>query len=138
MVTSARVFCIKCADGWRNQMLKVYEYAKCSTCVKALKFLDGKKVSYEKLPIVDKAPSQKELKEMLAALKERGGSLKNLFNTSGVMYKEMKLSEKLPSMTEAEAIKLLSENGKLVKRPFALGKDVALVGFKEDEWKKVF
>ncbi|MGE5086558.1 MAG: arsenate reductase family protein [Bacillota bacterium] len=119
-------------------MLKVYEYAKCSTCVKALKFLDGKKVSYEKLPIVDKAPSPKELRDMLAALKERGGSLKNLFNTSGVMYKEMKLSEKLPSMTEAEAIKLLSDNGKLVKRPFVLGNGIALVGFKEDEWKKVF
>lgn len=119
-------------------MLKVYEYAKCSTCVKALKFLDGKKVKYDKLPIVDKAPSQKELKEMLAALKERGGSIRNLFNTSGVMYKEMKLSEKLPSMTEAEALKLLSENGKLVKRPFVIGSDTHLVGFKEDEWKKVF
>ncbi|MBV2168515.1 MAG: arsenate reductase family protein, partial [Bdellovibrio sp.] len=69
-------------------MLKVYEYAKCSTCVKALKFLDGKKVRYEKLPIVEKAPTQKELKEMLAALKEKGGNLKHLFNTSGVMYKE--------------------------------------------------
>lgn len=119
-------------------MLKVYEYAKCSTCVKALKFLDGKKVKYDKLPIVDKAPTQKELKEMLAALKERGGSIRNLFNTSGVMYKEMKLSEKLPSMTEAEALKLLSENGKLVKRPFVIGEDTHLVGFKEDEWKKVF
>ncbi|KYG69261.1 ArsC family transcriptional regulator [Bdellovibrio bacteriovorus] len=119
-------------------MLKVYEYAKCSTCVKALKFLDAKKVKYEKLPIVDKAPSQKELKEMLAALKERGGSLRNLFNTSGVMYKEMKLSEKLSDMTEAEAIKLLSENGKLVKRPFVISNDTHLVGFKEDEWKKVF
>lgn len=75
---------------------------------------------------------------MLGALKERGGSIRNLFNTSGVMYKEMKLSEKLPSMSEAESIKLLSENGKLVKRPFVLGDDVALVGFKEDEWKKTF
>ncbi|UXR65419.1 arsenate reductase family protein [Bdellovibrio bacteriovorus] len=145
-------------------MLKVYEYAKCSTCVKALKFLDGKKVKYDKLPIVDKAPSQKELKEMLAAMKERGGSIRNLFNTSGVMYKEMKLSEKLPSMTEAEAInntsgvmykemklseklpsmteaeaiKLLSENGKLVKRPFVIGDNIHLVGFKEDDWKKEF
>lgn len=119
-------------------MLKVYEYAKCSTCVKALKFLDGKKVSYQKLPIVDKAPSVAELKKMLAALKERGGSIKNLFNTSGVLYKEFKISEKLPGMTEAEALKLLSEHGKLVKRPFVLGDDVALVGFKEDEWKKVF
>lgn len=119
-------------------MLKVYEYAKCSTCVKALKFLDGKKVRYEKLPIVDKAPTQKELKEMLAALKEKGGSIKNLFNTSGVMYKEMKMSEKLPTLSEAEALKLLSENGKLVKRPFVIGDDTYLVGFKEDEWKKAF
>ena len=119
-------------------MLKVYEYAKCSTCVKALKFLDSKKVSYQKLPIVDKAPSQAELKKMLAALKERGGNIKNLFNTSGVLYKEFKIAEKLPSMTETEAIKLLSEHGKLVKRPFVLGDDIALVGFKEDDWKKVF
>lgn len=119
-------------------MLKVYEYAKCSTCVKALKFLDAKKVKYEKLPIVDKAPTQKELKEMLAALKEKGGSLNKLFNTSGVMYKEMKMSAKLPSMTEAEAIKLLSENGKLVKRPFVISDKTHLVGFKEDEWKKEF
>lgn len=119
-------------------MLKVYEYSKCSTCVKALKFLDGKKVKYEKIPIVDQAPTTKELKEMLTALKERGGSLKNLFNTSGLVYKEMKLSEKLPTMTEAEAIKLLASNGKLVKRPFVIGVDTYLVGFKEDEWKKVF
>lgn len=119
-------------------MLKIYEYAKCSTCVKALKFLDAKKVKYEKLPIVDKAPSQKELKEMLAALKERGGSIRNLFNTSGVMYKEMKMTDKLPTMSEAEALKLLSENGKLVKRPFVIGNDTHLVGFKEDEWKKTF
>jgi arsenate reductase len=106
--------------------------------VKALKFLDAKKVSYQKLPIVDKAPSQAELKKMLAILKERGGSLKNLFNTSGLLYKEMKISEKFPKMSESEAIKLLSENGKLVKRPFVLGDDVALIGFKEDEWKKAF
>lgn len=119
-------------------MLKVYEYAKCSTCVKALKFLDAKKVKYEKLPIVDKAPSQKELKEMLAALKERGGSIRNLFNTSGVMYKEMKMTDKLPTMSEGEALKLLSENGKLVKRPFVIGDKAHLVGFKEDEWKETF
>ena len=119
-------------------MLKVYEYAKCSTCVKALKFLDAKKVTYKKLPIADQAPTQKELKEMLSALKENGGNLRNLFNTSGVVYKEMKLSEKLPSMTEADAIKLLSENGKLVKRPFVIGDNVHLVGFKEDQWKENF
>lgn len=119
-------------------MLKVYEYAKCSTCVKALKFLDGKKVKYDKIPIIDKAPTQKELKEMLAALKARGGSIKNLFNTSGVLYRELQISSKLPTMTEAEALRLLSENGKLVKRPFVIEDDIHLVGFKDEEWKKVF
>lgn len=119
-------------------MLKVYEYAKCSTCVKALKFLDAKKVKYQKLAIVDQPPTIKELKEMLAAVKERGGSLKNLFNTSGLLYKEMKISEKLPNMTEAEALKMLSEHGKMVKRPFVIGADTHLLGFKEDEWKKEF
>lgn len=119
-------------------MLKIYEYSKCSTCVKALKFLDGKKIPYNKLPIVDQAPTQKELKEMLAAIKKRGGNIKNLFNTSGVLYKEMKMSEKLPTLSEAEAIKLLSENGKMVKRPFVISADIQLVGFKEDEWKKEF
>ena len=116
-------------------MLKVYEYAKCSTCVKALKFLDAKKVKYEKLPIVDKVPSQKELKEMLSSLKENGGGLRQLFNTSGVLYKEMKLSDKLADMSEAEAIKLLSEHGKLIKRPFVIGDGIHLVGFKEDQWE---
>lgn len=75
---------------------------------------------------------------MLNAIKERGGSIKNLFNTSGVQYREMKISEKLPKMNEAEAIKLLSENGKLVKRPFVIDENTYLLGFKQDEWDKVF
>lgn len=118
--------------------LKIYEYAKCSTCVKALKWLDKKNIPYEKFPIVDKAPTQTELKEMLATLKAQGGSLRSLFNTSGLVYKEMKLSEKLPSMSEADALKLLASNGKLIKRPFVIGKGIHLVGFKEDEWKRSF
>lgn len=89
------------------------------------------------MPIVDKPPSMKELKEMLAHLKENGGSIRQLFNTSGLVYKEMKLSEKLPQLSETEALKLLAENGKLVKRPFVIGEDTHLIGFKEDEWKKV-
>lgn len=75
---------------------------------------------------------------MLAALKKRGGSIKNLFNISGVQYREMKMSEKLPKMSEAEAIRLLSENGKLVKRPFVINESTYLVGFKQDEWEQVF
>lgn len=113
--------------------LKVYEYANCSTCKKALKFLDSKKIAYDKIDITAQAPTKAELKQMAAAL----GSIKPLFNTSGLVYKEMKLSEKLPGMSEAEAIALLASNGRLVKRPFVLGHGWSTVGFKEDEWKKL-
>jgi arsenate reductase len=118
--------------------VRVYQYAKCSTCSDALKFLDSKKIAYEALPIVEKPPTIAELKTMLAAVKKRGGSLKNLFNTSGMLYREMGLSAKLPKLSEAEALGLLAKNGMLVKRPFALGSDVHLLGFKADEWKKAF
>jgi arsenate reductase len=114
-------------------MLKVYEYEKCSTCRKALQFLDQRKVSYEKIPIVDHPPTLAELKRMLGFV----GDVRRLFNTSGLVYRELKLGEKLPSMSESEALKLLASNGKLIKRPFALGPDRGLVGFKEAEWKKL-
>jgi arsenate reductase len=113
--------------------LKVYEYDKCSTCRKALKFLDRKGVAYERVPIVEKPPTPAELKRMLQA---QGGNIKKLFNTSGVQYRELKISEKLPSMTEEQAIRLLSQNGKLVKRPFVLDEGFAAVGFDEKQWKE--
>lgn len=114
--------------------LKVYEYDKCSTCKKALKFLEGRKVAYERIPIVDRPPSVPELKQMLAHV---GGDIRRLFNTSGQVYRELKLGEKLPSLSEAEALRLLAANGKLIKRPFALGPAAGAVGFKEEEWKKL-
>lgn len=113
-------------------MLKIYEYDKCSTCKKALKFLDARKVSYERIPIVDRPPSMAELKRMLGFV----GDIRKLFNTSGQVYRELRLGERLPSMSEAEALKLLAANGKLIKRPFALKADLGLVGFKEAEWKE--
>ena len=116
--------------------LKVFEYAGCSTCKKALKFLATHKIPFEAVPIVDKPPTKTELKTMLKFLKENGGGLKNLFNTSGLLYKELKISEKFPSMNEDQALDLLAKHGKLVKRPFVLGKDFGLVGFKEDQWKQ--
>lgn len=119
--------------------LKVYEYSACSTCKNALKFLERKKIAFEKLSIVDTPPSKSELKTMLAYIKAGGGSFKNLFNTSGVQYRELGISEKIKAgMTEAEAIDLLAKNGKLIKRPFALSCDHGLVGFKEDAWSKAF
>ena len=114
--------------------LKVYEYANCSTCKKALKFLDKKKISYDRIAIVETPPSKTELKKMLA---HYDGQLGKLFNTSGVVYREMKLGEKLKKMPIDEALSLLASNGKLVKRPFLLSDDVGLVGFKEEEWNQL-
>ena len=114
--------------------VRVYEYAKCSTCRKALNFLKGRKTEFTAVAIIDQPPSVSELKAMLGYL----GDLKRLFNTSGVQYREMHIADKLKTMTESEALTLLSKNGKLVKRPFVLLVDHGLVGFKEPEWKAAF
>ena len=114
--------------------VRVYEYEGCSTCRQALKFLDARKTAYQRVPIVDQPPSVAELKSMLLFV----GDLRRLFNTSGVVYRELGLGDKLKTMSESEALRLLSNNGKLVKRPFVLLKDRGLLGFKEDEWKAAF
>jgi len=115
--------------------VRIYEYSKCSTCRNALKFLDRNNIAYEKLPIVETPPTKAELRKMLAA---QGGKMKKLFNTSGEVYREMKIGERIDSMSEEEALDLLAANGKLVKRPFVFAGETGLVGFKEDDWKKVF
>jgi len=115
--------------------VRIYEYSKCSTCRNALKFLDRAKIVYEKIPIVETPPTKAELRKMLAA---QGGNVKKLFNTSGELYREMKISAKIDAMSESDALDLLAANGKLVKRPFVLVGDTGLVGFKEDEWNKLF
>ncbi len=115
--------------------VKIYQYERCSTCRKALKYLDAKGVTYKSLPIVEQAPTKTELK---TALKAFGGDLRKLFNTSGQVYREMGLSTKIKTMTDKDAIDLLNANGKLVKRPFVLTDHAVLVGFKEEEWSKVF
>jgi arsenate reductase len=121
-------------------MTKVYEYSKCSTCKNAIVFLEQNKINYQKLAIVDSPPSIKELKAALQFLKSKNLNLKKLFNTSGLVYKELKLSEKFEKgLSEDQALKLLSENGKLIKRPFVILEDSSiLVGFKKDDWKKAF
>lgn len=111
--------------------LKVYEYPRCSTCRKALKLLDARKAGYEKADITATPPTSAELKAMAGYV----GDVRKLFNTSGLAYKEMKLSAKLPAMSESEALALLAKNGRLVKRPFLLGPGWGLVGFKEAEWR---
>lgn len=112
--------------------IKVYEYPKCSTCQNALKFLDKHKINYEKHSITETPPQKAELREMLDHLK---GDLKKLFNTSGIQYREMGLSQKMKDLSEDEAIQMLSKNGKLIRRPFLLAGAKGAVGFKEAEWK---
>ncbi len=116
---------------------KIYEYIKCSTCRDALKFLDSKAVSYERIAIVDQPPSIAELKRMLSYLVAENGSIKNLFNISGQQYRELKIAEKFKAgMNETEALKILATNGKLIKRPFLLSEKIGFVGFKKDDWSK--
>ncbi len=113
-------------------MLKVYTYAKCSTCRNAVKFLRAHEIEFQEVPIRETPPSLAELKQVLAA---KGGNMRAIFNTSGNDYKALGLSAKLAHKTEAEALSLLAGNGNLVKRPFVVGEKVRLVGFNEDEWK---
>jgi len=113
--------------------LKLYQYPKCSTCRKAIKFLDAKKgAQYESIDITVQPPTTEELSQMLLAQ----GDIKKLFNTSGVQYRELDMKTRLPNMTDADAIALLAENGKLIKRPFLIGDNTALVGFKEPIWEE--
>lgn len=113
---------------------RVYEYEGCSTCRQALKWLDARKIAYERVPIVEKPPKPAELKTMLGYT----GDIRKLFNTSGLVYRAMGLGRKLPTMSEADALALLAKDGKLVKRPFVLLDGKGLVGFKEEEWKAAF
>ena len=107
------------------------EYPKCSTCKKAKKWLGEHGVSYTARHIVEDNPSADELR----AWHERSGlSLKRFFNTSGMLYREMELSKKLPDMDEAEQYALLASNGMLVKRPLLVTAATAIPGFKEDAW----
>jgi arsenate reductase (glutaredoxin) len=118
--------------------IKIYEYKNCSTCQKAIKYLESNKVIFQALPIVDQPPTMAELKKMLGYLKKDGGSFKSLFNTSGVQYRELKISDKIKAgLSEEEAIGLLSKNGKLIKRPFLLTDGHGTVGFKPEIWKKI-
>jgi Spx/MgsR family transcriptional regulator len=115
--------------------VKVYHYAKCSTCRDALKFLDARGAKYTAVEIDNTPPSKSELKRMLGYYE---GNLRRLFNTSGLVYKELGLKDKLPLLSESEALDLLSKHGKLVKRPFVLGEDFGMVGFAKKEWDEKF
>ncbi len=108
-------------------------YPKCTTCQKAKKWLDEHNINYEERHIAGDNPSYDELKEWY---EKSGLPLKRFFNTSGLLYKDMKLKDRIPSMTEEEQLEILSTNGMLVKRPIVINGDTVLVGFKEAEWSE--
>ena len=112
-------------------MIKFICYPKCTTCQKAKKWLDDNNIEYELRDIKLENPTFDELTEWY---KKSGLPLKKFFNTSGLLYKSLDLKNKLPAMTEEEMLKLLSNDGMLVKRPILIGADFVLVGFKEAEW----
>lgn len=107
------------------------EYPKCSTCQKAKKWLDEHNIEYTDRHIVEDNPTYDELKEWY---EKSGLPIKRFFNTSGMLYKEMQLKDKLPDMSEEEQLKLLATNGMLVKRPLIVDGTIVLTGFKEAEW----
>jgi arsenate reductase len=113
--------------------LKVYHYKNCSTCRKALAFLDREGIDYQPVDIVTRPPSLAELKQVL---KLTGLPIKKLFNTSGQSYREGKFGERLPTLSDSEALQALAKDGKLIKRPLVLEKTFALVGFDEAAYRE--
>lgn len=109
------------------------EYPKCTTCKKAKKWLEEQNIEFTDRHIVEDNPTYDELKEWY----ERSGlPLKKFFNTSGMLYREMQLKDKIPTMSEEEQLQLLATNGMLVKRPMVVKENLVMVGFKEVEWSE--
>lgn len=108
-------------------------YAKCSTCQKAKKWLDANGIEYSERQIKEQNPTLEELKLWH---QKSGLALGKFFNTSGLLYKDMKLKDKLPKMSEEEQYALLATDGMLVKRPMVIGEEFVLVGFKEADWEE--
>lgn len=109
------------------------QYPKCSTCRKAKNWLDEHDIEYESRHIVEENPTAEEIEKWY---EKSELPLKRFFNTSGMVYRENKIKDKLPDMSEAEQFELLATNGMLVKRPIVVGDDFVLVGFKVKEWEE--
>ena len=114
-------------------MTKVYCYSKCTTCKKALKWLDDNKIEHEVIDIKEDHPDEETLRQLH---KNSGLPLRKFFNTSGQLYREMELSKKLPDMSEDEMFGILASDGMLVKRPLLIAEDKVLPGFKEEAWRE--
>ena len=111
------------------------EYPKCSTCKKAKKWLEEQGIAFEERHIVENNPTEEELREWH---RKSGLPLKRFFNTSGMLYREMNLKEKVATESDEELIKILASNGMLVKRPLVVTEKGVLLGFKADKWAEFF
>jgi arsenate reductase len=113
--------------------VKLYQYPKCDTCRRAVKFLDAAGLDYVSINIAERPPTAGELRQML---EHQDGALRKLFNVSGLQYRELNLKEHLAEMSIDDAFGLLADNGMLVKRPFLLADGAGLVGFDEGLWSR--
>lgn len=119
----------------QSRVLNVYYYPKCGTCRNALKFLQGKAYELKLHDLFEQPPAEAEVREWLRI---SGLPLKSFFNVSGEVYREMKLKDRLPAMSEEEQIRLLASNGRLVKRPVVTDGERLTVGFKADQYEAVW
>ena len=110
-------------------------YPKCTTCIKARKWLEENNIEFTSRHIVEENPTAEELKTFI---KLSGLPTKKFFNTSGMLYREMNLKDKLTTMSDDEMVNLLATNGMLVKRPLIVGENGVLVGFKAETWSEFF
>ena len=110
-------------------------YPKCTTCIKARKWLEENNIEFTSRHIVEENPTAEELKTFI---KLSGLPTKKFFNTSGILYREMNLKDKLATMSDDEMVNLLTTNGMLVKRPLVVGENGVLVGFKAETWSEFF
>ncbi len=112
----------------------IYCYSKCSTCHKALKWLDNHNINYDLKDIYNNHPNYEEMKKIVES---NNIDINKYFNTSGILYRELNLKEKLKSMNFEEKLKLLVSDGRLIKRPLMLTNDKVLVGFNEKNWNNL-
>lgn len=115
--------------------LKIYQYSKCGTCRNAVKWLQNQGYELELIPVFEQPPTPGELEQLIS---KSGLELKKFFNTSGEVYKELNLKDKLGDMSREKQISLLSSNGRLIKRPIVTDGNKVTVGFKEETFEKVW
>ena len=129
------LFIKKCLKGAYRMTLKVIEYPKCTTCRKAVKWLQDANIEFEKVHIVEQTPT---VEQLTAYYKLSGLPLKKFFNTSGNKYKELGLKDKLADMTEEEQLQLLASDGMLIKRPIVTDGNKLTLGFKESDFSETW